>query len=104
MHLHGLLCRSHVVGEKMIVIEPSVVVALGRWLGEDGKKFFIDCLNNHGSVSPVIIEDGFPHAVHFREGMQVRNFLRTLPSCSSWTCHDYDNYWTEVVTRAINDL
>lgn len=42
-----------------------------------------------------------PHPVHFREGMQVRNHLRTLDPCQNWSSHELDNCWTAVVERAI---
>ncbi len=44
---------------------------------------------------------GIPHSVHFREGMRVRNFLRTIFG-DMWTDHDYDNRWAELVDEAIS--
>ena len=43
----------------------------------------------------------WPHAVHFREGMQVRNFLRTLPQCKDWSCHKLDDEWAKIVEDAL---
>ena len=66
--------------------DPETVAALRTWLGDDGLSFFRECQTDHGRVDPVIFQDvgnragmtvkAIPHSVHFREGMQGRNFLR----------------------------
>jgi len=89
-------------------ITTSMVEAVREWLGDEGCEHFQAYLDEHGTVSPVIantLPSGktFPHAVHFREGMQVRNFLRGLDDCKGWTDHDFDNHWAEVVTQALQD-
>jgi hypothetical protein len=94
---------------------PEVLAALPRevyakvhsWLGDEGRRFFRHCLGLTGTVSPVLkLDEGRKHIpvhpVHFREGMQVRNFLRGLPECASWTDYDFDNFWAEVVTRSLH--
>lgn len=83
---------------------PEIVSAIRDWLGEDGLSFFRQNLAEHGTVSPVLslkYGDGFiPYAVHFRDGMQVRNKLRDLTN-NLWTAHEYDERWTTVVEKAI---
>jgi hypothetical protein len=86
--------------------EPELVFATRTWLGADGIAFFQECLDKYGKVNPVIPPDPkakfpVPHPVHFREGMQVRNFLRGLPQTEGWDDHDYDNRWALVVQKAL---
>lgn len=107
----------------------SVVEALRGFLGDDGISFFLEVREKFGKVNAIFAcgdneemlsnreeirvyqeerkrrgENPFvlPHSVHFREGMQVRNFLRTLPECSGWTAHDYDERWVGLVEEAID--
>ncbi len=82
--------------------EAQIISQLQEWLGEDGLSFFREVKEKHGRVDACWLEGaegdpdktalanaidkarfpGIPHPVHFREGMQVRNFLSSLPSCS----------------------
>ena len=73
-----------------------------KWLGKDGEEFFEWCLKEHEEIAPVYLEEGLPHPVHFREGMQVRNFMRGTGLCNNWTAIDFDDNWIEVVRRALN--
>lgn len=95
---------------------------LRKWLGEDGISFFRKVKEKYGRVDACWVEGDFddgsenmtelrkalhqcrhpsiPHSVHFREGMQVRNFLRTIFG-DTWTAHDYDNRWATLVEEAI---
>ena len=79
----------------------SIIDKLKEWLGEDGIKFFMDLQEKHNTVSPVLMIDGIPHPVHLREGMQVRNFLRTIDECEAWDCHLLDDHWALLVEEAI---
>ena len=79
----------------------EAIEALVVYLGEDGKEFFNEMIEEHGEIAPVFMEDGYPHSVHFREGMAVRNFLRGLEQTNSWSSHDFDNKWVEMVEEAI---
>ena len=79
----------------------SIVSKTRDWLGTDGISFFKDLCSLYGDVSPVYMEGNIPHSVHFREGMQVRNFLRTLDECNKWNSHDFDNNWENIVLKAI---
>lgn len=83
----------------MILIEK-----VRKWLGEEGINHFREYKNKYGTVSPVFMEGSIPHPVHFREGMQVRNFLRSLPECKGWSCHDFDNNWAQVIDCAISSV
>lgn len=89
------------------------VSALRKWLGTDGIIHFSEMFNRHGTISTAIdmnsVNTGsktinIPHPVHFREGMQVRNFLRTLPECANWTQDELDNRWSTAVIYAIHKI
>lgn len=84
--------------------------------------FFRHCKEKFGTVSPCWMEGGkddpnktafanaidkaqfpgIPHPVHFREGMTVRNFLRTITD-NAWTAHEYDNRWADIIEDAIKE-
>ena len=78
-----------------------IVSQLRQWLGNSGVKQFKQWREKHGTVSPVLFYGSFPHAVHFREGMQVRNFLRAYFG-TRWTDHEYDDNWQWLVEEAID--
>ena len=82
-------------------ISSSVVDKTKNWLGEDGIKCFKEIKTKHGQIDICWHEGLDPHPVHFREGMQVINFLRTLAECKDWTDHDFDDNWVEVVEKTI---
>lgn len=106
----------------------TIVSELQKWLGPDGIEFFRLLHDKFGTVSPVCYlgpndepltykeayvvrlthygpekaPPPLPHPVHFREGMSVRNFLRTLSECKDWTPNDFDSRWADLVERAID--
>lgn len=84
------------------MITEQIVAEVKGFLGKDGIEFFKECLEKHGEISPVISTGSIPHPVHFREGMQIRNFMRGTGLCNDWSCHDLDDNWAEVVKRAIS--
>ncbi len=57
-------------------ISNELVARVREFLGPDGIEDFRGWLEEHDTVSPVLTHDKIPHSVHFREGMQVRNFMR----------------------------
>jgi hypothetical protein len=79
----------------------GLVERVKDWLGEEGIAHFRQYKRTYGEVSPVYMEGGLPHVVHFREGMQVRNYMRKTGLCSDWDSHDYDDSWTSVIEEAI---
>lgn len=78
--------------------EKDLIKKLKAWLKKDGIKYFSDIKNKHGRIDAVWMEGGIPHCVHFREGMQVRNFLRKHVS---WDAHKLDDSWVGLVEEAI---
>jgi len=88
--------------------KPSVEIIsrTQKWLGKEGISFFTKVHKEHGTLNCCLEPDVIsgitcPHPVHFREGMQVRNFLRTLEETECWDAHDFDNRWELIVKKAI---
>lgn len=53
------------------------MTAFKKWLGDDGIRYFRHLKGLKGTVIPVLgSKKGMPWPVHFREGMQIRNWLR----------------------------
>lgn len=83
-------------------ISDELVYATRKWLGKDGIELFKDIKNKYGEISACWMDGPIPHPVHFREGMQVRNFLRMTNLCKEWSDHDLDSNWTKVIEKAIS--
>ena len=107
----------------------TLINRLRAWLGDDGIGFFRRVRDEYGTLNavwpePMVGQSGsfpfgvpskhnpdgprppirvMPHPVHLREGISVRNWLRTQPETAGWTDHDYDDRWQDVVLRAINE-
>ena len=84
----------------------ELVETIRDFLGEKGAKFFQYLKDAYGTVSPVIPSEdelGVPRAIHFREGMQIRNLLRTLSECEDWTDHDLDDTWVPVILAVLEE-
>ncbi len=54
----------------------AIIKELIEFLQYDGIAFFQMCLDEYGDINCVWNEHGIPHSVHFREGMQIRNWMR----------------------------
>lgn len=83
-------------------IPEELVAKTTEWLGEDGLTFFRDIKEKHGEVAAVYMDGNIPHAVHFREGMQVRNFMIKSGLCEDWHHHDLDDSWAELIDKCIS--
>jgi len=97
-------------------ITPELVTHIREAIGPEGVRCFQLYKRDYGEVGPVIPPEvgrpeelslgrgfGIPHAVHFREGMQVRNMMRQSGLCDDWDDHDLDNNWAAVIEEAIKD-
>jgi hypothetical protein len=87
-------------------IEETLVEKLFIFLGEENLRYFKHLNGLTGTYSPVlklnVKRKGIPvHPVHFREGMQIRNFMRSCPECSKWNGHDFDDNWIELVDLTV---
>jgi hypothetical protein len=85
-------------------IPPELIKKTKDWLGPDGHQFFNELLEVHGTVNACWDEGGIPHPVHFREGMQIRNFMRTSNMCDDWDAHDFDDNWVELIEKALKEV
>ena len=83
------------------IIPKELIGKLRDFLGKGGLDFFQNCRSRYGTISPVYMDGGIPHPVHFREGMTVRNFMRESGLCSGWTAEDFDAKWSEAVELAL---
>lgn len=84
----------------------DLIKRLGAWLGPENIRYFKHIKGLKGSVNTVLKLNpkkhiGPGHPIHFREGMQIRNWLRTQPETSGWNDADFDNHWAHAVELAI---
>lgn len=90
-------------------IPQSLVEKTFNWMGREGVIWFKHIKGLKGSVNEVLKlnykRKGIPaHPIHFREGMQIRNFLRKQDECQNWTHVDFECEWATVVNRCIELL
>ena len=76
---------------------------IAGFLGKDGIRWFGHLKGLTGTCSPVLRLNAqrkrIPvHPVHLREGMQIRNFLRTLKECEGI---NFDDEWCGLVELAV---
>jgi hypothetical protein len=84
--------------------DPAFISYLLEWLGYDGVAFFTLMLEQFGKLAPVIPTDGLPYAVHFREGMAVRNAMRRIHKqmgLGVYGSYFYDDNWQSAVKAAL---
>ena len=86
-----------------VIVDPAIVRKLHDWLGSEGRSIFRIWESEYGTVTPIIMEDKYPHAVHFREGMQVRNFLIGLDECKFWNYDQFENEYPVYIKLAMID-
>jgi hypothetical protein len=91
---------------QILEIPPTVLTATYKFLGEENIRWFGHVKGLKGSINTVLhlnyAKKKIPvHPIHFREGMQVRNFLRGLPECKDITFEDMEGYYIEVIEKLI---
>ena len=84
-------------------ISKKLIKKTKEWLRKDGITFFRGVKEQYGKINAVWLEDKIPHAVHFREGMRVRNFMRSSGLCEGWDDHDFDNNWINLIKKCIKE-
>ena len=92
-----------------IEINDSLVNKVFNWLGKENIIWFRHVKNLKGSVNCVLKlnfkRKHIPsHPIHFREGMQIRNFMRGTDECKEWNVSDFDNNWSNVIDKCIEKL
>lgn len=95
------------------MVYPEQILAaaskLAEYIGPKGVRYFQLLHQFHGGI-PLVVGLNFQrkgmhaHPIHFREGMQIRNFLRGLPECQDWdeANNDFDDNYLEVLCAAID--
>lgn len=78
-----------------------------NWIGEENLRWFKHLKGLTGTYAPVLKlnqkRKGIPvHPVHFREGMQIRNWMRQQKECENWSSEKLDNNWTVLIEETIN--
>jgi len=91
------------------VIDDKLINDFISWIGNENLRWFKHLKGLTGTYSPVLKlsqkRKGIPiHPVHFREGMQIRNWMRRHKSCKNWTDNDFDDNWVLLVDMAVKKL
>lgn len=91
------------------LIPDSLIEKVRGWLGEDNIRWFAHIKGLKGSVNCVLKlnfkRKRIPaHPIHFREGMQIRNFLREQVECDKWGHADFEREWITVVEKLITQF
>ena len=84
----------------------EVIEKFRKWLRPEGIQYLRDIIEKHGTILAVWNDHGIPHPVHFREGMQIRNWMRDQPEFKDMEPkyeHWFDNNWAEFTERALKD-
>lgn len=87
--------------------EEEYVKALKQWLGEENIRYFKHLKGLKGKVFPVLKlnynKKGIPaHPVHLREGMQIRNYLRSnFSELSEMDSNFLDEYAVNLMEKVI---
>lgn len=90
-------------------LDKEVVESLHNWLGSSGRRFFRTLAKLYkGDVIPVLrlnyIRKHVPaHSVHLREGMQIRNYLRSLPNTKGWSFDQFENDYHLYIKAAMKE-
>lgn len=74
---------------------------LKDFLREDGINFFKELKEKRDEINCVYMEGRIPHPVHFREGMQIRNFMRSIGFKDETDFDIIENHWVDFVEEAI---
>ena len=88
---------------KKTTIPKELIKKTRKWLGKNGIAFFKEMKEKHDGYSPVFMVGDIPYPVHFREGMQVRNFMRNSGLCDEWTCHELDDNWIHLIEKVMEN-
>jgi hypothetical protein len=81
-------------------VTESILIQTKEYLGEGGLQTFVIYYKAEGKVNPILISGN----VHYKEGKQIRDFLRTLPDCANWTAKDFDNLWSTIITILVKEI
>lgn len=87
-------------------IQDSLIDKLYAYLGDENVRYFKHLKGLTGTYAPVLrlnfAKKHIPiHPVSWREGMQIRNFLRDQDECKNWKGTDFDDNWTLLIELTI---
>lgn len=75
-----------------------------EWLRPSGIKYLKGIKEKYGEIAACWNEGGIPHPVHFREGMQIRNWMRDQPEfADNLDCHWLDNNWEKFTEECLKE-
>jgi hypothetical protein len=88
-----------------------IIDKLRKFLGDHGIEFFRKIKEEFGTVLAVLPPKHelnpngkyAPHPIHFREGMQIRNFLRSITEETPWEFDRYENGYSDLIEWAIKE-
>ena len=75
-----------------------------EYLGPKGQSFFREWIKRHGHGWGTAVEagtNGIPRNVHFQEGMNIRNWMRTKDEFKHWDPQGLDDGWYRLVEAAL---
>lgn len=81
----------------------EIINKVGEFLGEENIRWFAHVKGLKGRVDCILRlnykRKHMPtHTIYLREGMQIRNFLRSLSECAG---ADFDSLWIDVINLLI---
>lgn len=90
-------------------LEEQIVEELYKFLGKEGVDFFKQVKDEFGIVSAVLPrghklnphKNFAPFAIHFNEGMQIRNYIRSKFPDEKFDSIELDDNWAKWVESAL---
>lgn len=93
----------------MVEIPESLIDKVFEWMGRENIIWFRHVKNLKKGINVVLKlnyeKKRIPvHPIHLREGMQIRNYLRSQPECKDWKHEDFESLWVNVIEKCIDKL
>lgn len=88
-------------------ITPEIIESVNKFLGEEGRKHFMEVYQHNGSVFGMVPGKEEPrirglHTHTLGGGMEVRNHLRRSGLCDDWwEFEDFESGWVDVVEAVL---
>jgi len=85
-----------------VTTKDALISYLRENIPKDIKRFLSLVYEEHSKLNVVLLDyEHFPHCIHFKEGMLIRNLMRESGMCDNFTATDLDNTWEEITIRAL---
>lgn len=90
-------------------VPEAITQQVADYLGEENIRYFKHIRGLKGEINTILrlnrSKKGIPfHPIHLREGMQIRNFLRSLDECKDWHHLDFENEWITILDILVDNL